>query len=53
MSQRIARNREIAGVHYPTDSIAGFSLAHQTFERLKTCNLFTELVAEAVNEWPA
>jgi hypothetical protein len=53
MSQRISRNREIAGFHYPSDSTAGYSLAHQTFERLKTCNLFKQLVTEAVTEWPA
>ena len=53
MSQRIARNREIAGFHFPTDSIGGFHLARQCFEKLKTCTLFNELVAEAVKEWPA
>lgn len=28
---RIARNREIAGLHYPSDSLAGFNLGDQIF----------------------
>jgi hypothetical protein len=31
MASRIARNREVAGVHYPSDSFIGRKLADSTF----------------------
>lgn len=31
MADRIARNREVLRLHYPTDSVAGKTLADQTF----------------------
>jgi membrane-associated phospholipid phosphatase len=31
MAARIARNREVLGLHYPTDSAAGIALANETF----------------------
>ena len=31
LADRIARNREIAGLHYPTDTAAGVDLASQLF----------------------
>ena len=34
MARRIARNREIAGLHYPTDSAAGATLAGFIFDHL-------------------
>lgn len=49
---RIARNREIAGLHYPSDTQAGFELARKTFNKLRTGALFGPLFTAAVAEWP-
>jgi len=37
MAERIARNREVLGLHYPSDSEAGRVLAERSFEILKRC----------------
>jgi hypothetical protein len=37
MAQRIARNREVLGLHFPSDSKAGMKLAQMTFDILKQC----------------
>jgi acid phosphatase (class A) len=48
----VARNRERAGVHYPSDSAAGRNLAAQLFAILqKYCPQYVALVAEARKEW--
>src|SRR5260221_3832364 len=39
MAQRIARNREVLGLHYPSDSKAGKLLAKRSFDILMTCSL--------------
>jgi hypothetical protein len=39
MAQRIARNREVLGLHYPSDSKAGKLLAKKSFDILMTCSL--------------
>ena len=49
---RIARNREIAGLHYPSDTRAGFELARKTFNMLRGGTLFDLLFDAAVAEWP-
>ncbi len=36
LADRIARNREIAGLHYPSDSAAGVALATAILPLLKT-----------------
>jgi len=51
MAQRIGHNREIAGVHYPSDTKAGQSLADQVLAIAKEGKLFQELLAEAKAEW--
>jgi len=51
---RIARNREVAGVHYKTDSDAGFLLAERIFPILETMGPgthFGKAVAAARAEW--
>lgn len=48
---RIAHNRELAGLHYPSDSAAGEKLAEQYFDLLKTTPLYQELFQEAQVEW--
>ena len=51
---RVARNREIAGLHYPTDSDAGRTLAATIAPFLTgmgTTTWFGKAVAAAKNEW--
>jgi len=50
-AERIAKNREIAGLHYPTDSAAGILLASHIFPLLFENKEFLELFAEAETEW--
>jgi len=51
MAERIARNREVMGLHYPSDSAAGRALGQAVFECL--CNLpgIAQVIAEAQGEW--
>ncbi len=44
----IGLRREIAGVHYPSDSRAGRKLAEEVFEKLKTVPKFKKLLDKAV-----
>jgi hypothetical protein len=53
LSRRIARNREIAGLHFASDSTAGFELARQTFRQLARVAAFQTLLDDASREWPA
>lgn len=48
---RIAHNREIAGVHYPSDSATGQELARQYFSLLKDTNWYKEQLERARGEW--
>lgn len=50
-ADQIAHNREIAGLHYPSDSRAGTLLAEQVFAALMTDARFTQLLAAAKEEW--
>lgn len=51
LARRIARNREVLGVHYPTDSEAGRRLATFGFWHLHTCTKFKGLMEDAIAEW--
>jgi hypothetical protein len=51
LADRIARNREVMGLHYPSDSSAGKHLADGTFELLKKCPTVKEMIAGAKSEW--
>lgn len=51
MAQRIARNREVIGVHYPSDSEAGRKLAEGSFPLLAACRTYGELLPAARAEW--
>lgn len=48
---RIAKNREIAGIHYPSDSVAGRLLSEQIFPVLERDQLFQSLLDGARAEW--
>jgi hypothetical protein len=54
LADRIARNREIAGLHFPSDSSAGATLAEAAFASLDSAAMpsFQTLATEAKGEWP-
>ncbi len=47
----IARNREIAGLHYPSDSEAGRLLGEQSYKYLSETDWYREMVTKAYSEW--
>jgi membrane-associated phospholipid phosphatase len=55
MAARIARNREVLGLHYPSDSKAGRLLAIETFNILMQCPTINDpangVIARAKKEW--
>src|SRR5262249_11420905 len=54
LAQRTARNREVLGLHYPSDSQAGKVLAQATFEILRECPTIRNVIQPyAAAEWAA
>jgi len=51
LANRIARNREVLGLHYPSDSAAGRLTAIATFNIFKSCTTVARLIANAKVEW--
>ena len=51
LAERIARNREIAGFHYPSDTAAGRELAAQLWDAIENRPLFSAAVGAAHAEW--
>jgi membrane-associated phospholipid phosphatase len=51
LADRIARNREIAGLHYPSDSHAGVDLAGQILPLLTGNYWYSNALAAAQREW--
>jgi membrane-associated phospholipid phosphatase len=52
LAERVAFNRERAGVHYPSDTEAGKALAEACLELIKAdCRNIRKLFAEAADEW--
>ena len=52
LARDIAVNRERAGLHYPSDTEAGRSLARQAFAILRTCPIYLTTLDDALMEWP-
>ena len=50
-ADRVALNREIAGVHYRSDSVAGQQLADDLFEIIEAESWYRNLHKEAKKEW--
>jgi membrane-associated phospholipid phosphatase len=51
LAQRIGRNREVLGLHYPSDSAGGKLLAQNVFGLFNTCPTVLQLYAGAKTEW--
>ncbi|RXT57179.1 hypothetical protein B6S44_01695 [Bosea sp. Tri-44] len=51
LANRVGKNREIAGLHYPSDTSAGENIAKGAFEILSRCPSFEKLRSEAKKEW--
>jgi len=51
LADRIARNREVMGLHYRSDTKAGQCLADKTFELLVGCDTVKKMIEEARKEW--
>jgi len=51
LANRVGKNREIAGLHYPSDTSAGEDIAKGAFDILSNCPSFKKLRTEAKKEW--
>ena len=51
LAQRVARNREVLGLHYPSDSKAGRFLGDESAKILLTCASVQALIGVAPAEW--
>ena len=51
LSKRVGENREIAGLHYSSDTLGGFDIARQAFPLLKSCASYKKTRKAAKKEW--
>ena len=51
IAQRVARNREVLGLHYPSDSEVGSFWGSKPSLIVKTGATMKALMAQAVTEW--
>jgi membrane-associated phospholipid phosphatase len=51
IAERVARNREVLGLHYRSDTAAGRLLAESTFLLLKECDWTSTIIRLARAEW--
>jgi hypothetical protein len=53
LANRIGRNREVAGVHYPSDTRAGQQIADEAFNKhLLNCPTFKKVLHQAKDNEP-
>jgi len=52
MAEGVSRNREVLGLHYPSDSAAGRLLAAYTLFLLLQCQSVIDITIAAQQEWP-
>jgi acid phosphatase (class A) len=50
LADRIGRNREVAGVHFPSDTAAGRAIADAAFPMLQGCAIYQTVLAMAQPE---
>jgi hypothetical protein len=53
LADRVSRNREVLGLHYPSDSAFGKEIARWTLPLLQKCPTFQSLLTSAAAEWRA
>ena len=51
LAERVSRNREVLGLHYPSDTAAGRNLAGQSLPLLLQCPTVAAYVTNAQKEW--
>jgi hypothetical protein len=51
LAQRISRGREVLGLHYPSDTVAGEYVANSVAAAYLACPTVARLVVAARNEW--
>jgi hypothetical protein len=51
LAQRIARGREVLGLHYPSDTVAGDVLSGEIAATYLACPTVARMVSAAQNEW--
>jgi membrane-associated phospholipid phosphatase len=52
LAERVSRNREVLGLHYPSDSAAGRLLAAYSLYLLLQCPSVLAIIVSARQEWP-
>jgi hypothetical protein len=53
LANRIAENREIAGLHYKSDTDQGVNAANEAMKRLRQSKQYQAAVLDAQDEWRA
>jgi membrane-associated phospholipid phosphatase len=51
VAERVSRNREVLGLHYRSDTVAGEKLAQESFKLMKASSLIQGLMTAAKQEW--
>jgi hypothetical protein len=51
LAERVSRNREVLGLHYPSDTAAGTIIAGRSRALLLKCATVHRLIGEAAQEW--